>query len=163
MRVGFFCWGGGGQRTSKRSALRPDRLEGCVHGPQRRPQRRLDRQLEEVAKAVGGGYCQLQMPLKLAFAVMGTSAGHILGALKAGLPRPPIPMHCWVCGLWWDKTRSAGPATTGRQCGPTPRGGGGGGLAAETSRAGLPMPTTPGGWQCAPPLEYLWEHPFHRR
>ena len=27
-------------------------------GPQRRPQRRLGRRLEEVAKAVGGGYCR---------------------------------------------------------------------------------------------------------
>ena len=31
-----------------------DALEG--NGPQGRPQRRLDRRLEEVAKAVGGGY-----------------------------------------------------------------------------------------------------------
>ena len=30
--------------------------------PHRRPQQRLDRRLEEVAKAVGGGYCRLQMP-----------------------------------------------------------------------------------------------------
>ena len=36
-------------------------LEG--KGPQRRPQKRLGRRLEEVAKAVGGGYCRLQMPL----------------------------------------------------------------------------------------------------
>ena len=35
------------------------------------PRRRLDRQLEEVAKAVGGGYCRLQMPLRLALAVTG--------------------------------------------------------------------------------------------
>ena len=32
-----------------------DALEG--KGPHGRPQKRLDRQLEEVAKAVGGGYC----------------------------------------------------------------------------------------------------------
>ena len=38
-----------------------DALEG--KGSQRRPQRRLGRRLEEVAKAVGGGYCRLQMPL----------------------------------------------------------------------------------------------------
>ena len=37
-------------------------------GPQRRPQRRLGRRLEEVAKAVGGAYCRLQMPLSLALA-----------------------------------------------------------------------------------------------
>ena len=39
--------GGGGGR---------DALDG--KGPQRRPQRLLDRRLEEVAKAVGGGYCR---------------------------------------------------------------------------------------------------------
>ena len=33
-----------------------DALEGT--GPQRRPQKRVDRQLEEVAEAVGGGYCR---------------------------------------------------------------------------------------------------------
>ena len=57
-------------------------LEG--KGPQRRPQERLDRQLEEVAKAVGGGYCRLQMPLKLALGVRETVAGHRLGALEPG-------------------------------------------------------------------------------
>ena len=36
------------------------------------PQRRLGRRLEEVAKAVGGGHCRLQMPLKLALGVRGT-------------------------------------------------------------------------------------------
>ena len=46
-----------------------DALEG--KGPQRRPQKRLDRRLEEVAKAVWGGYCRLQM--HLAF------GGHWLG------------------------------------------------------------------------------------
>ena len=34
-----------------------DALQG--NGPQRRPQKRLDRRLEEVAEAVGGGYCRL--------------------------------------------------------------------------------------------------------
>ena len=51
-------------------------------GPRRRPQQRLGRRLEEVAKAVGGGYCRLQIPLRLAFGVRGTVAGHRLGALK---------------------------------------------------------------------------------
>ena len=53
-------------------------------GPQRRPQKRLDRWLEGVAKAVGGGYCRLQMPLRLALGVRGTVAGHRLGALEGG-------------------------------------------------------------------------------
>ena len=56
-----------------------DALEG--KGPQRRPKKRLDRRLEEGAKAVGGGYCRLRMPLKLALGVRGTVAGHRLGAL----------------------------------------------------------------------------------
>ena len=63
-------------------ALRPGRgaLEG--KGPQKRPQRRLGRRLEEAAKAVGCGYCRLQMPLKLALGVRGAAAGHRLGALE---------------------------------------------------------------------------------
>ena len=56
-----------------------DALEGL--GTQRRPQKRLDRRLEEAAKAVGVGYCRLQMPLTLALGVRGTVAGHRLGAL----------------------------------------------------------------------------------
>ena len=64
-----------------------DALEG--EGPQRRRQRRLDRRLEEVAKAVGGGYCRLQMLLKLALGVGETAAGHRLGALEVG----GLPMH----------------------------------------------------------------------
>ena len=59
-----------------------DILDG--KGPQRRPQKPLDRRLEEGAKAVGGGYCRLQMPLRLALGVRGTVAGHRLGALPAG-------------------------------------------------------------------------------
>ena len=35
--------------------------------------------LEEVAEAVGDGYCRLQMPLKPALGVRGTVAGHRLG------------------------------------------------------------------------------------
>ena len=58
-------------------------------GPRRRPQKRLGRRLEEVAKAVGGGYCRLQMPLRLDFAVGETVGGHRLGALEAEPPRPP--------------------------------------------------------------------------
>ena len=47
-----------------------DALEG--KGPQRWPQGRLGRRLEEVAKAVGGDYCRLQMPLRLALGVRET-------------------------------------------------------------------------------------------
>ena len=67
-----------------------DALEG--KGPQRRPQKPLDRRLEEVAKAVGGGYCRLQTPLRPALGVRGTVAGRRLGALEGGgggCPPPP--------------------------------------------------------------------------
>ena len=63
--------GGGGGR---------DALEG--KGPQRQPQERLGRRLEEVAKAVGGGHCRSQMPLKPALGVR--EAGHRSGALQEG-------------------------------------------------------------------------------
>ena len=61
---------------------------------QRWPQRQLGRRLEEVAKAVGGGYCRLQMPLRLALGVRGTVAGHRLGALKGGggASNAPLPI-----------------------------------------------------------------------
>ena len=63
-------------------------------GPRRRFQTRFGRRLEEVAKAVRGGYCRLQMPLKLALAVRGTVAGHRLGAVEGGRGVPPRPpMH----------------------------------------------------------------------
>ena len=71
--------------------VRRDASEG--KGPQRRPQRRLDRRLEAVAKAVGGGYCRLQMPLKLAFGVRGTVAGHRRGALEGGGGGPAPPSN----------------------------------------------------------------------
>ena len=66
--------------------------------PQTWPQKRLDRRLE-VAQAVGGGYCRLQMPLKLALAVRETVPGHRLGALEGGPWLPPwLPIHHWRSG-----------------------------------------------------------------
>ena len=58
-------------------------------------QRRLDRRLEEVAKAVGGGYCRLQAPLTRALGVRETVAGHALGALErgGGGTSATFPMH----------------------------------------------------------------------
>ena len=50
--------------------MNSDAVEG--KGPQRRSQKRLDRRLEEVAKAVGGCYCRLEMPMKPALAVRET-------------------------------------------------------------------------------------------
>ena len=39
---------------------------------------------------LGGGYCRLQMPLRLALGVRGTVSGHRLGALEwgGGVPHP---------------------------------------------------------------------------
>ena len=56
-------------------------VRGALEGkrPQRRPQRRLGRRLEEVAKAVGGGYCRLQP-----------------------LPSEPPPLHAEVLGSSLD-------------------------------------------------------------
>ena len=87
--------------ASARSAPSPgDAEEG------KGPQKRVDRRLEEVAQAIGGGYCRLQMPLILALAVAlavrETASGHRLGALEGGgqgtshpsnasLPPPPPP------------------------------------------------------------------------
>ena len=68
-----------------------DAFEG--RAPQRRCRERLDGRLEEVAKAVGGGYCRLQMPLRLALAVRGTAPGHRLGALERGGGGGGLPMH----------------------------------------------------------------------
>ena len=73
------------------------------------PQKRLGRRLEEVAKAVGGGYCRLQMPFKLALAVRETVPGRWQGALEGGrggvtLPPPPLPVHPW----WWVSVARSG-------------------------------------------------------
>ena len=82
-----------GQKSTKGGGSARDTLEG--KGPQRGPQKRLGRRLEEVAKAVGGGYCRLQMPLRLALGVRETVAGHRLGALGGGGGAPSLPMHPW--------------------------------------------------------------------
>ena len=87
-RDGKTSWTEGERPTVTRMIclLRHDSARDAVEGkgPRRRPQKRLDRRLEEVAKAVGGGYCRLQMPLRLALGVRGTVAGRRLGALERG-------------------------------------------------------------------------------
>ena len=66
-----------------------DALEGKT--PQRRPEERINQRLEEVAKAAGGGYCRLQMPLGLALGVRETVAGRPGGGGGGGnLP----PFQC---------------------------------------------------------------------
>ena len=67
-------------------------------GRRRRPRKRLGRRLEEVAEAVGGGYCGLPMSLRLALGVRRTVAGHKLGALEGGEGLPSFPMHPWGWG-----------------------------------------------------------------
>ena len=79
------------------------------------PQRRLVRRLEG-AKAVGGGYCRLQMPLKLALAGRETVAGHGLGALEGGTSPPP-PNASW--GGRGARHRKSGAAERKWQKGPT--------------------------------------------
>ena len=104
-------------RDPPRSYLPPrEVLEG--KGSERRPQQRLDRRLKEVAEAVGGGYCRLQIPLKLALGVRETVAGHRLGALergggatsppsKASLPPRTTPCNpVGVCG-WPCETKGS--------------------------------------------------------
>ena len=54
------------------------------------------RRLEEVAKALGGGYCRLRMPLKPALGVRGTVAGHRLGALEGAVVGEPTPPSAWA-------------------------------------------------------------------
>ena len=69
-----------------------DALEG--EGPQMRPQKRLGRRLEGVAKAVGGDYCRLQMPLKPSLGVRETVAGHGLGGMEGGGGGTSPPFQC---------------------------------------------------------------------
>ena len=70
---------------------------------------------EAVRQAVGGGYCWLHMPLKLAFAVRETVAGHsdLQGGGGGGgspPPPPPLPMYPWFWGwgLLWTLQLSTG-------------------------------------------------------
>ena len=60
------------------------------------------RRLEEVAKAVGGGYRRLQMPLKPALVVQETVAGHGLDALKGGGMPPPPSNASLPRGKYWN-------------------------------------------------------------
>ena len=115
-------------------------------GPKRLPQKRLDRRLEEFAEAVGGGYCRLQMPLKLTLGrtwrVRGTAAGHRLGALEGrGRVPPPTsnaPTFIPRCVLCWP----AGPRPH-RRAWPWPHGTAPGNIAAHRGRAAGRARATP--------------------
>ena len=79
--------------------------QGCRReGASEAAQRWLDRPLEEVAKAVGGGYCRLQMPLKLALGVTWRQGGQ---RLSVGWCRVQLDMRA-VFGMQ--------PAVCGVQC-----------------------------------------------
>ena len=75
----------------------PPPPEGCIRraGASEAAPEALGWRLEEVAEAVGGGYCRFQMPLRLALGVKRTVAAHRLSALEVegGLPPGPLPIH----------------------------------------------------------------------
>ena len=73
-----------------------DALEG--KWPQRRPQKQKDRRSEEAAKAVGGSYYRLRMPLNPALAVRETVAGHRLAAPRGGGGSPSPPSNASLPG-----------------------------------------------------------------
>ena len=68
----------------------------------------LGRRLERVAKAFGGGCCQLQMALKPALGVRGTAAGHSLGALEVGGVTFPPSNASLPLSLSLPRTRGGG-------------------------------------------------------
>ena len=74
------------------AALRPH-AQGCIRreGASEAAPEAVRQAVGRVAKAVGGGYCRLQMPLKLALAVRETVARHRLGALEGALPMHTCP------------------------------------------------------------------------
>ena len=122
-----------------------DAVEG--KGPQRWPQRRLGRRLEEVAEAVGGGYCRLQMPLTLVLGVRGTVAGHRLGALEKGgfqcIPgsSPPHPLWCCIFRASKAPKKIFDCLKLGRIfSGVCMCGGGGGGSRGVGGWCGIPPP-----------------------
>ena len=69
-----------------------DALEG--KGPERWPQNRLGRRLEGFAKAVGGGYCRLHMPVKPALGCRGQWLGVGWAPWKGGgIAGQPLNHH----------------------------------------------------------------------
>ena len=128
---------------------------GARMGPWGRFQKRLDRRLEEVAEAVGGGYCRLQMPLKRALAVRQTVSGHRWGGWRPSLPGAratrPQPawtrVRVWVRGHGRHKERAEGKATGKRKRKATGKGDG-----TEQGRA---MTAAKIQWQTCPLTQIL--------
>ena len=124
-------------------------------GPQRRPQRRLGRRLEEVAKAVGGGYCRLQMPLRLALGVRGrylTPAPPVAeGRVPPARPRAGGWDHRVSGGSYPAHGGAAAPEPTRGEGGgsPGPGGGGGKGHPRRGSLSNTPQPHKPLPWAAA--------------
>ena len=153
-----------GPLSARPPALRPRGPGAGVHwkgrGLRGGPQRRLGRRLEGVAKAVGGGYCRLQMPLRLARGVRGTVAGRRLGALEGGrggdlppfqcIPGDGAPLQCRAgqCSL----VHPLGPGSRGE----TQRRPGPGAFHAAPRGRGMRPNTSHGGAGAAPPS--LWPH-----
>ena len=86
------------------------------------PEAVFGRRLEGVAQAVGGGYCRLQMPLKLALGVRKTVAARRQGALEGGGGYLPSSNASLAGGLHQAR---CGPLCSSHACLHTPRGGGG--------------------------------------
>ena len=113
-----------GPRAEEHEGTTRDALEG--KGSQRRSKKRLDRRLGEVAKAVGGGYCRLQMPLKLALGVREQWLGVGWAPWEGGEVPPPLPMHPWEQPLCPTPHPTRAPhlqggRTTATRCRPAPR------------------------------------------
>ena len=97
-------------------------------------------------KRLGGGYCRLHMPLRLALGVRGTVAGHRLGALEGGGGASPL-FQCTPGDVMKGKHVQKNFGAVGIVA-PTPLslktwgGGGGGGGAGGVShtRTGPPPP-----------------------
>ena len=114
--------------------------------------------MEEAAEVVAGGYCRLQMPLKLALGVRETTAGHRLGALEwggggGGSPACNASLPSPFGGLVWSLS-------------PEPRrgGGGGSGKGAPTASPTQTVFLAPPALALGPclPLCVTWSHPRFR-
>ena len=83
---------GGGQGDGADVGVR----QGCIRreGASEAAPEAMRQAVEGGCQSGWGGYCRLQMPLRLALGVRGTVAGHRLGALDP----PSPPMHHWGRG-----------------------------------------------------------------